>query len=178
MQHPAQKRALGAARSPALPGGEGGQRTRRLVRGEHAPVGLGLPPVVGLGQKVPLPDPVQQRVSVKRDEPRPRVDRQEQRGDIAHPDEWLRVRRDRGVIDPVEVAERESAADQGPDRPDLGVAEEVVELIGHLVRPGGCPPPGLLDVNQWRGPDAKPERRQFRDTALEHLELRRLEAAG
>ena len=106
------------------------------------------------------------------------MDRQEERADVAHADERLRVGRDDVVVEPIEVAQREAATDEAPDGANLGVAEQLVQLMGDLRGLRRGPPPGLLDVDERRGADAEAQRLQLGEPALVHLKQVGLERAG
>ena len=178
VQQPAEQVALGASRAPALPGRESRQATGGLGRREDATIDVDQPRSIALGQLVPLSHAVHEQVGVEGDEPGHGVDRQVQRTDVAHADEHLGVRGDGVVVDDIEVAEREAAADQPPDRADLRVAEEFIELPSDLGGSRGSPPPHLLDVHEWCGSNAEAHRLQLVDAVSVHLQLGGLQRAG
>ena len=86
---------------------------------------------------------------------------------IAEAEQRLRVRPDGVEVDQIQVGERRSTAGRGEDRADLRIAEQLVELGGHLLRPGSHPPVAALAIDQRGEADVKAERLDDRNRSLE-----------
>ena len=129
VEHRADQRSLGAAASPALPSAVGGQPRRRPIAGQDAtPRFAQLDPPAGI-QIVPLRKLTDRHITVESGETGLRVQREQERRDVAATHDRLRVRPYRFEIDEVEVAEHPPATVERHDPADRGViAEEPVQF--------------------------------------------------
>ena len=178
VQQPADQRALGSTRTPALPPTAGRKDTRRAVAGQHAEVDvLELLPA-GLVGLVPVAEPVRHEVGMHGHEAGARIQREMQRRDVAEPEQGLRVGAHRVVVDQVEVTERHSAAGEREDRTHLRIAQQAVELPGDLAGHGGRPPPPPITIDQRRDAHHEPHPLDRLDPAFEQRGLVLVQPTG
>ena len=167
VEQAADESPLGTTGPPRLPLACGRQRAERSVAREDPPIRVNEGLALCLRQLLPRSEPPCRQLRVDRDEPGLPVEGQIERRNIAEAEERLRIGPNGLEVDQIEVGERRPTAGRREDRADFGIAEQLVELGGHLLRPSGHPPVASVAIDQRGESDVNAECLDDRDRPIE-----------
>ena len=165
------------AGTPGLPVAELRQRHGIGVAREDPSIDVLEFPSSVLGEFVPVAEAMRHEVGVHGHEPGARMQREVQGGDVAEPEQRLRIGPHGVEVDEVEVRERRPSPGEREDRAHLRIAEQPVQLRGDVRRRRGHPPSMPTELHRGRDPHREAEPLDGSDAALEQLGLVMVEAA-